>query len=46
VIAIGRKKRKMPQVKFNMEAIKEIKKRKKGVCERYLKQSKTERKVS
>jgi hypothetical protein len=34
---------KMPQVEFDMEAIREIKKQKKGVCERYSKQSKLKR---
>lgn len=43
----GRKERqvisKMPQVEFDIEAIKAIKKQKKGVCERYPKQSKLKR---
>jgi hypothetical protein len=34
-----RKKGKMPQVEFDLEAIREIKKRKKGVCKGYSKQS-------
>jgi len=43
----GRKKKqvvsKMPQVEFDIEAIKSIKKQKKGVCERYPKHSKLKR---
>jgi len=39
----GREKVKMPRIEFNMGAIKEIKKRKKGVYHRFLKQSKKER---
>jgi len=34
---------KMPQIEFDMEAIKEIKKRKKGMYHRFLKQSKPKR---
>ncbi|HUL29520.1 MAG TPA: hypothetical protein VLZ03_03620 [Thermodesulfobacteriota bacterium] len=41
----GRKSRaiKMPQVEFDLEAVKEIKERKKRVYERYVKQSKKSR---
>jgi len=35
----GRVASKMPKIEFNKEAIKEIKKRKKGVYHRFLKQS-------
>jgi hypothetical protein len=36
---IKRKKRKTLNVEFDLEAIREIKRRKKGVCKRYAKQS-------
>ena len=40
VTAIGRKKVKMPQVEFDLRAIREIKKRKKDLCKTYSKGSK------
>jgi hypothetical protein len=43
VIVIARKKAKMPQLEFNLEAIREIKKRRKRFYARHSKQSKPKR---
>jgi len=46
VIVIARKKEKMPQVEFDLKAIRKIKKRRKRFYARDSKQSKQRRKVS